>query len=180
MNFDTYRIIFLDIDGVLNHRDYFRRMPREQQEDIEDIDPDCVACLQRLVNATGARIVISSTWRLLHELDEIRDVLSRKGLDAKIIAATPALPDKDRGDEIQKWLDMASVFPRKPEGIVILDDDADMGPLLPWLIQTSFDRGLTDWHVRKAVEMLNRPRPPVFVDAPMPSNSPAKEESNGE
>lgn len=45
MNTDTYRVIFLDIDGVLNHREWFRRHT-DQLDDINDIDPVAVARVQ--------------------------------------------------------------------------------------------------------------------------------------
>lgn len=159
----TFRVIFLDIDGVLNHRGWFlSRSHAADGDDITDIDPEAVARVQRIVDATDARIVISSTWRLLHERDEIRAFLRDRGLTGKIIDSTPSLPRLDRGDEIQLWLDSASVYPRRPNGIVILDDDADMGPLLPWLVRTTFERGLTDYHAAKAIEMLvERPHPPT-------------------
>lgn len=174
MNIETYRVIFLDFDGVLNSREYMKSRPAEHADfdDIDDVDPDAVARVQRIVDATDARIVISSTWRLLHELDELRDILKARGLTTgKVVAATPALHDKDRGDEIQRWLDMASIFTRRPEGIVILDDDSDMGGLLPWLVKTTFDKGLTDYHVTKAIEMLSKPHPPLFVNAPRQQTS---------
>src|SRR5262249_43618 len=52
-------IIFLDVDGVLNHRGVFR--PGNGP------DPLCPKAVRRLIDlvaVAGARIVVSSTWRL--------------------------------------------------------------------------------------------------------------------
>ncbi len=49
----TMKVIFLDIDGVLKEEDY----------DAEFKD-ECFARLKRIVDATGAEIILSSSWRI--------------------------------------------------------------------------------------------------------------------
>lgn len=158
-----FRVIFLDIDGVLNSHDWWKRRPEKGDRPHNEIDPDAVARLQRLVDETGASIVISSTWRLLHKKPVLQMLLNAKGLKTLISGVTPAIPNKERGDEIQRWLDMANLLPaaQRPVSIVILDDDSDMAHLAPWHVKTYVDRGLTDWEVERAKEMLARPAPPV-------------------
>lgn len=51
------RVLFLDIDGVLNHRAVF--VPG----DVAPICPVALARLKALIERTGATIVVSSTWR---------------------------------------------------------------------------------------------------------------------
>jgi hypothetical protein len=72
-------IIFLDFDGVLNSRPFFANRIAEARIELyetlgeaADSDPANVAELERLVQATGASIVISSSWRHCHRLDELR------------------------------------------------------------------------------------------------------------
>lgn len=159
-----FRVLFLDFDGVLNSRAWFTAERRDGKDsNLGDIDPAAVARLQRIVDETGASIVISSTWRLLHKKLVLQSLLSRRGLRARIAGVTPAIPDKDRGDEIQAWLNVANLMPEKqrPCGIAILDDDSDMAHLLPWLVRTPFELGLTDYYAAQAIEMLSRP-PPVL------------------
>ena len=55
------KIIFLDIDGVLNSRIYDRKRNRDE---LTDIDETRLPLVKELVAATGAKIVLSSSWRV--------------------------------------------------------------------------------------------------------------------
>ena len=155
------KVVFLDIDGVLNSRLWFERRETNAHNMANDIDPEAAARVQRLCDETGAVLVISSTWRLIHQLNAIRTVFKSKGLTAHVIGKTPERPRGDRGDEIQRWLDLANLFPLRPSGMVIIDDDADMLHLMPWLVKTTFFDGFTDSDVTRAAAMLSRPMPPI-------------------
>ena len=50
------KIIFLDVDGVLNCRDYIN-------DATNDIDPSKVQMIADLCNKTNAKVVITSSWR---------------------------------------------------------------------------------------------------------------------
>jgi hypothetical protein len=112
-------IIFLDIDGVLVHLEYNPSARRLRQ----DFDPKCVAVLNRLVKETGAKIVISSTWRHLYPLAKLRDIFEEAGFTGEIIGVTPIIIN--RGDEILKWIQDNNY-----EGhyLVIDDDVFDIEP----------------------------------------------------
>ena len=119
------KVIFLDIDGVLNvycqSRDKFGC--NFHQHFIDN--------LKTIVDKTGAKLVISSSWRV-DGIDTMRAMWDFRKLPGVIIDITPDLyftysgPDGDddynRGDEIQLWLDS------HPDvtNYVILDDDNDM------------------------------------------------------
>lgn len=146
------KIVFLDIDGVLIHHGSIpKHTPRKA-------DPECVARLNKITDATGAKIVISSTWRTM---DDIEKTLDRWGITAEIWGKTPSGYDPGRislgvtrGNEINTWL-VESKF--KIDSFVILDDDNDMEPLSGHLVQTSFKSGLTDEHVELAIRKLRGP-----------------------
>lgn len=148
------KVVFLDFDGVLNSesfvRDYYRKsfLQREPAE----IDPVAVARLNRILEATGAVVCISSSWRLLHKTEELVDFLKGTGFTGKVIGITPRL-DAPRGMEIQEWMDTAPGY-REIESFVILDDDADMAHLGHRLVQTDFAGGLEDHHIERAIRML--------------------------
>lgn len=159
------KIIFLDIDGVLNSMDYF-----EQTKDCKgytEINPEKVKLLKEIVDRTGAQIVLSSTWRDLAQRENepehpmytyLTDTLKEYGME--IVDHTPYI-EQDRPKEIKAWLDNQQ---DKEIRFVSLDDDFqkhkyDEVGIGAFLVKTSFyekDGGLRKKHVEKAVDILNR------------------------
>ena len=147
------KIIFLDIDGVLNCESAYRNGECQYQEwTWEDGRKDhyqrfCVRSkelLNKLIDETGAKIVISSTWR--HSgIEFMRKVWEMEEMSGEIIGITPSLRTKGldvpRGLEIayflnndlqfnhinwdeviqQEYMDKSGV-----ENYIIIDDDSDM------------------------------------------------------
>lgn len=139
------RVVFLDIDGVLVNRASIRR----QSGRHACADPSCVAQLNLITDATGAVIVLSSTWRFD---DAIKETIYGWGVTGTIRSMTPRLRGFDRGIEIDYWLTTGS---NSPESFVILDDDSDMAHLKYALVQTNMETGLTKEHADRAIVMLN-------------------------
>lgn len=178
-------VIFLDIDGVLNSHRFFLARGKHRPENGEpfwhhDVDPGAVATLNRVVQASGAELVLSSTWRLLWPLTEVSDLLRSRGLSRPLLDKTPEWRTRrgnvvgvygHRGDEIQAWL---NAQPEPPSGIAIVDDDADMAHLLPWLVQTDAVEGLTGAHVDAVLATLGRPLP-VAASVPGPGRGGGEE-----
>ena len=54
------KVIFLDIDGVLNSRRYDAKRDKNGNTNIDETR---LPLVKRIVDATGARIVLSSSWR---------------------------------------------------------------------------------------------------------------------
>ena len=77
-------VIFLDFDGVLNTEQYQARLAVESKPTKDAwgplFDPRAVANLQKIVEATDARIVISSSWRYIHKLGSLRMMWEVRGL----------------------------------------------------------------------------------------------------
>ena len=77
-------VIFLDFDGVLNTEQYQARLAIEGKPKKDAwgplFDPRAVANLQKIVEATDARIVISSSWRYVHKLGSLRMMWEVRGL----------------------------------------------------------------------------------------------------
>jgi hypothetical protein len=80
------KIVFCDIDGVLNNPGCYSR---RSATGIPP-DTDCVAALNRILLTTGARIVISSTWRF-DGLPFCREEFAEWGIVDAIIDVTPEL-----------------------------------------------------------------------------------------
>jgi HAD domain in Swiss Army Knife RNA repair proteins len=159
------RVIFLDVDGVLNNGGYWQRVPQTERNH-EDFDPDSVEALNLIVEKSKARFVISSTWRLHHTLREMRSIFRRNGVKGVILDFTPEEYEvvvrraygsvdkpRQRGYEIATWLDEQEV---KPEGFVIIDDDSDMAHLMEFLVKTDSMKGLQMEHVEPALKILMR------------------------
>ena len=119
------KVIFLDFDGVLNSEASFRHEIRRKNSRVSDT-LSVVACsnLQYILEQDSAvKIVISSSWRNMHSLQQLRDILSAYGITGTaVIGKTPSVLSGDRGHEINLWLaDNPNVTK-----FVVIDDDNDV------------------------------------------------------
>lgn len=169
------KIIFLDIDGVLNSEKWYQERFDINLETypICEFDPLTIEQLNLLTDKTNAKIVISSTWRIGRTMDELKKLFKKVGIKGEIIGITPDLAFNDghgvdRGNEIKRWIDINckrwynKMFGEDDsekfnlESYVILDDNSDM--LLEQkdnFVKTSWGDGLTALHTRKAITILN-------------------------
>lgn len=167
-----YNIIFLDIDGVLNGYNKWnllgwRIVSKINYKPLElwykhitnpfGIHESKVKRLAKIVEATNAKVVMSSSWRRdwwkcpyeeqYKDQRQLTDLLNKYNIE--VIDITPTLKSGARGQEICQWLskhkDMVNSF-------IILDDETfDMSPFTtsPRFIQTS--------EVPKDVMIMSRP-----------------------
>lgn len=143
------KLVFLDIDGVMNHRHYF---VRSTQHMLQAFCPKAEQNLKHILTTSQAKIVVSSSWRGYDTAEEIAQWLfSHYGLEDFVIGVTPHLTDEIRGKEIQSYLESV---PFPVESFVILDDDKDMGDLLPYLVRTDPVWGLTEENANQAIALL--------------------------
>lgn len=156
------KICFLDIDGVLNSVNFFEEKSqskrwnefKEKYENkhiafgLANIDPKAVELLNKLTEATGAKIVVSSSWR---GDSALQTIFTLAGIKEPIYGETPRLYSRYRGQEIQQWLDK-----HKYDKYVILDDDLDFfDSQLPYFVHTDWRVGLTENDMNKAIGILN-------------------------
>ena len=80
------KVIFLDIDGVLNTGWWYTQMDRNTPKDKYGyaFDPNSVANLKKIIDETGADIVISSSWKSFG-LSELEEMWQDRGLPGKLI-----------------------------------------------------------------------------------------------
>lgn len=150
------KVIFLDVDGVLNSVAY----DRQRGESDGNIDKTRLPLLRRLVDETGAVLVLSSSWRRHWEKDPAACDATGRELCATFAAAglaiygkTPIFKKAPRADEVRAWL------AKHPEvqSFVIFDDDIfGWGDLADRLIPTNarIGRGLEERHVARAIGLL--------------------------
>lgn len=143
------KVIFLDIDGVLNHEHYYvnRSESDSMPYPLSEFDIESVNRLNNITDKTNAKIVISSSWRFTNG---IYNILKKVGVTGEIIGITKYITkpsDKGydihvkRGEEIQEFLDNNPFI----TNYVILDDDSDMlTSQLDNFVNTSYMYGLND------------------------------------
>ncbi len=148
------KILFLDIDGVLNGQAYVRNCGHFGLI----IDPRRMALLKEIIDATDAKIVLSTSWRehwspVAARCDAIGQQLNRifGEYRLEIYDKIPQMNFK-REQEIRAWLDDYPV-----ERFAVLDDQLLAADFLTGhFVWTSDLRGgLDPEDVQKAIAILN-------------------------
>ena len=164
------KIMFLDIDGVLNTKWWYTQMERNSPRDQYGyaFDPKAVANLKRIVEETGAGIVISSSWKSFG-FSELEEMWTDRGLPGKLIGVTPnsvsdeLLLEADidsielfhiRGEEIKEWL---TKHGKHVSSYAIIDDMDNMLPeQQSHFVQTNPEVGITEEDAEKAIAIINK------------------------
>ena len=143
------KVVFLDVDGVLATWDTIRR--DRKKPGPYGFDRGCVERLNEILHRSGAQLVLSSTWRIIHSLDEFNAHARSQGVTASVISATPSLGTV-RGKEIKAWL----LEHPEVDKYAIIDDDSDMDDIKSHLIhvKNGMEKGLQDKHVAEALSLL--------------------------
>lgn len=125
------KILFLDIDGVVNSVTTAQR-----HRGMIGIDPYMALLVGRIIEATDASIVLSSSWR--HDPGAREEVTKQV---MPFIDVTPNFKgETSRGTEIKAWLDLHPEVTK----YAILDDNEDMRTeQMPNFFKTSWSTGLT-------------------------------------
>ena len=116
-----YKIIFLDIDGVMNSDQYNRYRYKYHLHDDKYGEIDAREChrMVRFCEKYGIKLVISSTWRNGNSWKETYDEFIREGMEdlpyrhhgmkylaPYIVGTTPYCKSRHRGTEIQYFIDI--------------------------------------------------------------------------
>lgn len=152
------RIIFLDFDGVLN-TEYYQGLLQFQGKQWQDehgafFDPKAVRQLKRIIDATGADIVVESSWKYLG-LEAMQELWRVRDLPGRVIDITPSLTDNaSKGGEIAAWL---SEHATPDTRYVVIDDEyVVLDSQIPYFIWTNPYEGLTEGQADRAILILNR------------------------
>ena len=143
------KIVFLDFDGVLNCDVSVCQLGTRYK-----FWPASIKALNELLERSGARIVISSTWREHWTLSENAASLERAGVLPGRVVGKTSVCDGERGIEIDSWL---KSVPYPVESFVILDDKNDMAMHVQRLVLVDPKTGLSAKEARQAIELLAVP-----------------------
>ena len=136
------KILFLDIDGVVNCARTYKAGTSNFP-----LDPYMAFLVARIVEATGCKVVLSSSWRY-HE--ESAEQVRQRVVD--FIDVTPKLNGlTSRGTEIDKWLEAHPEVTK----YAILDDNSDMlEEQMPNFFLCPWETGLTDEIAQNVIDHL--------------------------
>ena len=143
------KVIFLDVDGVLNNDGYFERTKNEKQNRIE-LDDENIKYLKEIIGLTGAKVVVTSTWKELRIYSKLISYLKTFGIE---VYDKTVHMSYNRGDEIREYLSTHEI-----DNFIILDDEIfrDFNELISHLVKTDFyNGGLTEQHKTLALQLLN-------------------------
>ena len=164
------KVIFLDIDGVLNTERQHDHCVETGLAYVDNFgyafDPVSVTNLKRIVDETGADIVISSSWKFWG-LSTMQKLWANRDLPGKIIDVTPnSVSDEmllsvdldlmelpaGKGSEIKEWLETKG---QQVTHYAILDDLPDMLPeQQSHFVQTDPRIGITEDDADRVISIL--------------------------
>lgn len=156
------KILFLDVDGVLNGHQKHRRSPYTK------INRSCVGHLNRVLERTGCKIVLSSAWRYMvlngsmtlrgfdymlrtHGLSGTSEVLVGSTVADEVIAS--------REGQVLAWVrsQRERLLIQKPRRWAVVDDlPLEFGREAWRFVQTDGLKGMTRQDASRLIEVLNR------------------------
>lgn len=143
------KYILLDFDGVLTSESWTRQCifecRRENMFGLDWFDPVCLQALQTIVDATGAGIVVSSSWRELGD-ENLQRLWTSTPMPGRFLGTTPIWILTKR-EAIEEW-----IHKHQEDKYVILDDDS-LG--FANQVKTDIRIGLTNEKAQKAISILN-------------------------
>jgi len=174
----------LDIDGVLNsHIFLYEEGGFKRQKKLEEgvysrldwdkamLDERAIKRLAKVLEATNAKVCISSSWRLKTSLKEFIDIFNSysffyKPAENFIIDRTPygcemtkyTDYNRVRGFEILEWLEKYKEIngENSIEAYAVLDDSLDAGTNHEdYFVRTKWHYGLQDEHVEELLRILS-------------------------
>lgn len=151
------KVIFLDVDGVLNCTKTERQIHK-----MRFVDTRKMLRVREICERTGAKVVISSSWRDgaledanpwdKHMWKALIDEFDRHRIP--VIGMTPFAPDRWRGDEINMWLKLQE---EPVKDFVIVDDivcDLTRFVSVGRVVQTVDAWGLTKAKMEECIKIL--------------------------
>lgn len=151
------KVIFVDVDGVLNCSKTTKRL--KCNNEFTFVDTRKILRLRDIVERTGAKLVLSSTWRFgamsnafYFDREALRELVAEfcRVRCPLWFDITPYLPRAKRWQEINAWL-----ISHDTDDFIILDDvSEELKPFADKLVLTNPHEGLTKERAELAIKML--------------------------
>jgi hypothetical protein len=148
-------IIFLDIDGVMNHR---RHMIRSKLHKSFEFCPKSVEHVKQILEQTNSKIVLSSSWRIGETIETFKkNYLSHYRLQNYLVGMTPFSGNfnETRGLEIQQYINLVKNTYLNVDRFIIIDDDKDMSHLMSRLVHCTNLNGLDEIKRDEAIRLFS-------------------------
>lgn len=148
------KIIFLDIDGVLCTFTEYAKSKHDKRYGtrVYPFKKECVEQLNRIIENTGAKIVVSSSWRKLFSREHLQEIFDNNGVKSKILditsGSTQWMSENNRSSEINAWIN-------EHECKYCILDDLNLSEWFEDFVNTVEMSGLTKEDADKAIEILN-------------------------
>ena len=169
------KVIFLDFDGVLNAF-YYPKQLADRGRVWRDrygvlFAPECIAQLERTIAATGAHIIISSSWKIPFEgesdemaLNSLKQMWKTRQYPGRIAGAIPNMTFQEildmhcegdfvchKGFEIEQWL---RNHPECTSYVIIDDEEIALPKHESHFVRTDRMIGFRDEDADRAIEIL--------------------------
>lgn len=158
MEGNMIKYIFLDFDGVLNTEQYQAELSVAGKPTSDEygplFDPKAVGRIATIIEKTKAKVVITSSWRHIHDENTLNEMWEKRGMPGEIYRILRTDTDtNNRGEEIKRFIGFRK---RDFTPYVILDDvDEFLPEQLPNVILTNPIKGISSHDVDKSIAILN-------------------------
>jgi hypothetical protein len=154
------KVLFLDIDGVLNATEdwiEWKVLGHSTNYSFEMLSRPKIAMLVNIVQKTGCKLVLSSSWRLHYTNEQMIEMFKVRGchyITTDILIDQTPFPRLSgmRGQEINEWLQ------EHPEvtQYIILDDSTDFyDHQRVYHVKTDTYVGLTFYQMKECIRLLS-------------------------
>lgn len=165
------KLIFLDIDGVLNTQEHQRSLRAKGSQTSDEFGllfaPEAVKLLKHIIDTTGADIILISSWKFLG-IKVMQQMWLKRCMPGQLLDITDSSASDDvllsidldddnpsnlcKGIEVKSWLRQHK---RLHADYVILDDEAIALPSqVSHFVQTQSERGLSERDAERAISIL--------------------------
>jgi hypothetical protein len=151
-----HNVIFCDIHGVVVRPEEgdvveYSKDGHMKYSPKHEWDPRCVELINRLIEVTSAKLVITSTLKEKKSLHFIKKYAKHNGVH--VYDVTPNIAHNEKGEEIKAWIKKHGVL-----NFAIIDDNVlDIPSYYPDnFIQTNSISGITDKEYKLAHKILTK------------------------